>query len=380
MTVPTPNDDDSKRESVPSKATSPASSIIDIFSIPVSFQDFWKEEELPLFSLDAERYDQTTYYGRYRKMVDIVDPRTLFCSQKEIDESVQLIKDFASHVEQNPISTTCDHHFDNAALWRAKKTRDAVLHPDTNEMIPKPFRMSGFMPFNAPVCLGALMAMSTPSVLFFHWANQTHNALINYHNRNATQPIDTSAFLTGYCGAVGGAIGVAMGLKTSIERSTRLSVTQKLRYQRFAALPAIVTAGAINMLMMRWRELTTGIDVYYEDSSNSSSHIVSGSSQLAATKALKEMTASRMVLPLPIFLMVPLGMSMIEPILRKNRRLSLPFQTAFVLLGFSLGLPATIALFPQIGTIESSDLEEKFQNLRDSRGNPVTVFRYNKGL
>ncbi len=224
------------------------------------------------------------------------------------------------------------------------------------------------------------MATSTPSVLFFHWANQTHNALINYHNRNAAQPIETSAFLTGYSVAVGGAIGVAMGLKTAIECSKRLSVTQKLRYQRFTAFPAIVTAGEINMLMMRWRELETGIDVYYKDWNNSSSHVISGSSKLAAKKALMEMTASRMVLPLPVFLLVPLGMSMIEPIVRKNRRLSLAFQTAFVLSGFSLGLPAMIALFPQIGTIESSDLEEKFQNLRDSRGNPVKVFRYNKGL
>ena len=37
------------------------------------------------------------------------------------------------------------------------------------------------------VALGALLAASPGSVLFFHWANQTHNAAINYHNRNASQ-------------------------------------------------------------------------------------------------------------------------------------------------------------------------------------------------
>ena len=246
-------------------------------------------------------------------------------------------------------------------------------------------------PFNVPVCVGALMATSTPSVLFFHWANQTHNALINYHNRNATKPLDNSTVLRGYFGAVGGAIGVAMGLKIAIERSTSLSVVQKLKYQRFSALPAIVTAGALNVLLMRAGELTTGIDIYYEPDKSlplsaakpdeASSPVVVGSSQIAAKKALKEMTISRMVFPLPIFLLAPIGMSLIDPILRKNRRhLTLPFQSAFVFLGFGLGLPATIALFPQIGTVEASCLEEKFQNLRDPGGNTVTVFRYNKGL
>lgn len=227
--------------------------------------------------------------------------------------------------------------------------------------------------------MGALLATTTPSVLFFHWANQTHNALINYHNRNATQPIQTSTVLKGYFGAVGGAIGVAMGLKTAIERSKSLSAVQKLKYQRFTALPAIVTAAAMNVVLMRSGELTTGIDIYYEqetptisidsalvvaaEPNEASRPVVVGSSQIAAKKALKEMAISRMVLPLPVFLMAPLGMSLVEPILKKNRRLlAVPFQTAFVLLGFGLGLPATIALFPQIGMAEASGLEEKFQN------------------
>ena len=135
---------------------------------------------------------------------------------------------------------------------------------------------------------------------------------------------------------------------------------------------------------MRGGELTTGIDVYYETGEQYSETfappVIVGTSQIAAKKALTEMAVSRMIFPLPIFLLAPLGMSLVEPILRKNRSLSIPFQTAFVMLSFGLGLPATIALFPQIGTVEASELEEKFQNLRDSQGKSVTVFRYNKGL
>merc|ERR1711933_16076 len=123
-------------------------------------------------------------------------------------------------------------------------------------------------------------------------------------------------------------------------------------------------------MFMRAGELTKGIDVYYEHEaptspnskpSEASAPMVVGPSQFAAKKALAEMAISRMILPVPVFLMAPLGMSLVEPIIKKNRRLlTVPFQSAFVLLGFGLGLPATIALFPQIGTIEASQLEPRF--------------------
>ena len=255
-----------------------------------------------------------------------------------------------------------------------------------SEIDTKPINIR--QPFNAPVCVGALMATSTPSILFFHWVNQTQNSIINYSNRNATKPTDMSTVVKAYVGAVGGAVGVVFGLNKAIERSKSLSAVQKLKYQRFCGLPAVMTAAVINMMCMRGNELTTGIDVYYEpekpissEPKEASAQVVVGQSRFAAKKALTEMAISRMILPVPVFLMAPLGMFVAEPIIKKNRRLlAIPFQSAFVLLGFGLGLPATIALFPQNGTVEASELEPRFQNLRDQGGNPITVFRYNKGL
>ena len=99
-----------------------------------------------IFSLEGERYDQATYYGRFRKMLDVVDPRTLLCSQREIDDAVQLLKEFESQQQTSSKQGLMhDHRFDDAELWKAKKLKDAVFHPDTNEMLPKPFRMSGFL-------------------------------------------------------------------------------------------------------------------------------------------------------------------------------------------------------------------------------------------
>jgi hypothetical protein len=131
-------------EQVTVKATSSASSVVDV--------------SVPFFAgALSERYDQATYYGRFRKMLDIVDPRTLLCSRQDIDDAVGLLKDFETHrrqqesiPEQGYSKSASYHRFDDAEfgdaeLWQAKKIIDAVFHPDTNEMIPKPFRMSGFM-------------------------------------------------------------------------------------------------------------------------------------------------------------------------------------------------------------------------------------------
>lgn len=367
------------------------SSSID-FAAPFSTNMFGNSDDIPPFSLEEERFDQTTYYGRFRKMVDVVDPRSLLCNQQEIDTAVDMLKDFEIHQKDQLIDgkKASDHRFTDAELWEARKITDAIFHPDTNEMLPRMCRMSGWLAFNAPVCVGAIMATSTPTVLFFHWVNQTQNAIVNYSNRNATKPSEMSTVIKGYIGAVTGAIGVTFGLKTAIERSKSLSAVQKLKYQRFCGLPAVMTAALINMMCLRAGELTTGIDVYYEQETptmspskpkEASPPVVVGASQFAAKKALTEMAISRVILPVPVFLLAPLGMSLVEPIVKRNRRLlSVPFNAAFVMLGFGLGLPATMALFPQTGMIEASKLEPRFQNLRDPQGNPVTTFRYNKGL
>ena len=85
-------------------------------------------------------------------------------------------------------------------MWDAQTLVQSAVHPDTGEIIPKPFRMSGYVPFNLPVCsskfftfqplylqilVGLLVPQGTAATAFWQWTNQTHNALINYSNRNA---------------------------------------------------------------------------------------------------------------------------------------------------------------------------------------------------
>ena len=141
MTVPSTTHAPEGEQVATVKATS-ASSVVDV--------------SVPFFvSALSERYDQATYYGRFRKMLDVVDPRTLLCSRQDIDDAVGLLKDFETHrrqqrqmeslPNQGDSKSTSNHRFDDAELWQAKKIIDAVFHPDTKEMLPKPFRMSGFL-------------------------------------------------------------------------------------------------------------------------------------------------------------------------------------------------------------------------------------------
>ena len=48
--------------------------------------------------------------------------------------------------------------------------------------------MSGYIPFNAPILAGLLMNNPTiPQLIFWQWLNQSHNACVNYANRNASK-------------------------------------------------------------------------------------------------------------------------------------------------------------------------------------------------
>lgn len=64
----------------------------------------------------------------------------------------------------------------------------AIIHPDTGEKILMPFRMSGYVPFGTPMVVGMLLPNQTIfSTIFWQWLNQSHNACVNYSNRNATK-------------------------------------------------------------------------------------------------------------------------------------------------------------------------------------------------
>ncbi|KAJ3613381.1 hypothetical protein NHX12_019631, partial [Muraenolepis orangiensis] len=143
-----------------------------------------------------------TFLGRFRHFLDVIDPRTLFVTEERLLESVALLESFKHGILPPGVTS--------AQLWQAHKIKQAIIHPDTGEKILMPFRMSGFIPFGTPV-VGLLLPNQTlGSTVFWQWLNQSHNACVNYSNRNASKPTEASTFVHGYAGAVTSAVSIAV--------------------------------------------------------------------------------------------------------------------------------------------------------------------------
>ncbi|XP_030166706.1 sideroflexin-5 isoform X2 [Lynx canadensis] len=298
--------------------------------------------DAPPFQLGKPRFQQTSFYGRFRHFLDIIDPRTLFVTERRLREAVQLLEDY-KHGTLRPGVT-------NEQLWSAQKIKQAILHPDTNEKIFMPFRMSGYIPFGTPIVVGLLLPNQTlASTVFWQWLNQSHNACVNYANRNATK----------------------VGLNVLVQKANKFTPATRLLVQRFVPFPAVASANICNVVLMRYGELEEGIDVLDGDGN------LVGSSKIAARHALLETALTRVVLPMPILVLPPIVMSMLEKtaLLQARPRLLLPVQSLVCLAAFGLALPLAISLFPQMSEIETSQLEPEIARATSSR----TVV-YNKGL
>lgn len=318
----------------------------------------------PPFKLGSSQYDQTTFGGRLRHLLDITDPRVLFTSSKKLQDSIDLLDAFKNN--QLPEGVT------NKDLWAAQKIKQSVIHPDTGKKILMPFRMSGYVPFGSPIVVGMLLPnLSFKQMIFWQWLNQSHNACVNYSNRNATKPTPTSRFIMGYVGAVTSAVSIAVGLSKLIKKANSMSPATKMLIQRFVPFPAVASANVCNVFLMRNSELTEGIDVMDQNRNTV------GTSKIAARKAVLSTAGTRICLPAPLLIIPPVIMALLEKttFLRCNPIFHLPINAVVCTVCFGLALPVAIAVFPQYASIATKDLEPEIQQATNEE-----VLIYNKGL
>jgi sideroflexin-5 len=264
----------------------------------------------------------------------------------------------------------------DADLWRARKVKEAIVHPDTGEAIPRPFRMAGFVPFGTPVVVGLLLPHQTlATTLFWQALNQTHNAAVNYCNRNASRPTPPSLLVAGYVGAVTSAVTVAGGLLEAVRRTRALAPATRALALRLVPYPAVATANVCNLVLMRLNELREGIAVTASDGT------VLGHSRVAARRALADTALTRVVLPAPILILPALVMTALERTrwLRAARPATrLAVQTVVCTGAFAFALPLAISLFPQVGALPAAALEPPLAAAAAAAGVPTVS--YNKGL
>eukprot|EP00057_Strongylocentrotus_purpuratus_P010135 XP_011664609.1 PREDICTED: LOW QUALITY PROTEIN: sideroflexin-5-like [Strongylocentrotus purpuratus] len=232
--------------------------------------------------------------------------------------------------------------------------------------------MSGFVPFGSPIVVGLLLPNQTiVSSVFWQWINQSHNAGVNYANRNANKGDTYVSFVMGYVGAEQVLVH-SVGLNLLVKRGSKVSPAKRMIIQRFVPFPAVATASVCNVTLMRFSELRTGIEVM--DHNNQ----VVGTSKVAAKKALLETAMTRAFLPAPLLLIPPIVMTLIEnktSLLKRYPRLNLPVQAFVATAAFAFALPLAISIFPQTSHISTSKLEPEIQELCKE----ATV-TYNKGL
>lgn len=351
---------------------------------------FSTSTSIPAYNVNGERYDQSTFLGRYCKMLLACDPRLLLYTEDEVRkyhklayvdyEGVKLM-----HMKENEnYDATSLAEIDNL-LWEAKRIADSALHPETQEWIPRPFRMSGYLPFNGPICIAMISVSSTIPLLFWSWMNQSQNALVNFFNGPKSANVDdfngqttqatnaaNGTLFKSYALAVASALIVAFGLATYVQ--TNYLGEEATQLLRFISFPSAVIASSLNCYIVRSPEIDTGVPLLNMHLEN----VLPGqSSIIAAKQGVYATTASRAVLQMPTYFIPPLILEAVSPLkqfLVENPALVVPVTTFLLLVSFGIGLPAAVAIFPQLSSIKAKDVEEKF------RGLGYEEFYYNKGL
>jgi len=155
---------------------------------------------------------------------------------------------------------------------------------------------------------------------------------------------------------------------------------------KFVAFPSAVVASSLNCYVVRSPEIDTGIPLQDKHGNPVAldSETETNVSQIAARRGVESTTASRAILQAPVYFIPSVLMGVLPPlkrILAKHPTTRVPMTTFLVLVSFGLGLPATIAIFPQTSSIRPSEAEQKYHHLIDPETQrPYDVLYYNKGL
>jgi tricarboxylate carrier len=317
------------------------------------------------FTLNKPRYDQDEYKGRLRHFLDMIDPRTLFVGESELNEATDLLKQYETG--KLPAGVTDDD------LWAAKKKRDSIIHPVTQEPMFLPGRMSAFVPMNVPIAYGMLTMSDTPlRTVFWQWMNQSYNVVNNYTNRSGAD-VDMPELMKAYGAAVGVSCSIAVAAGHLVNNGPPIFKAMGL----FVPYFAVICAGSSNVAFTRMEEVNKGVPIL--DSAGNQL----GISKVAGFEGVKNTVLSRSCF-LPIFPLVlpPLIMSAAHRMkaVRTSRPIALAVELMAITACMSMGLPAAIAIFPQNMSIAVTSLEPEFQGLMDKDGNRLEHVFYNKGL
>jgi len=319
---------------------------------------------MPRLDLDKPRYDQSNFEGRLKHFWSTTNPLNVLATDEQLDKAKELVE--AYRKGQEPKGVTDDE------VWAAKELYDSAFHPDTGEKLFLPGRMSFQVPGN--MCItGAMMTFyrTTPAVIFWQWANQSFNAIVNYTNRNASAGVTNQQLMQAYAGATTASVATAVTLNRLIASTPALS--QGL-VGRLVPMVAVAAANCVNVPLMRQREVLEGIDV--QDAKG----VTIGKSKEAAKSSLFQVVPSRILMAMPAMFVPPLIMQRLERTALLKARPILRAPLTILLTGTMLtfSTPFCCAIFPQVASLPLERLEPEVQAAAKARG--VDRVYFNKGL
>ena len=324
------------------------------------------EKKAPRLDLSKPRYDQSTFEGRAKHFFITTNPMNVLASDEELERAKSIVE--AYRVGKEDSKLTADD------IWAAKELYDSAYHCQTGEKLFLPGRMSFQVPGNMTIT-GCMMPFykSTPAVVFWQFANQSFNAIVNYTNRNASAGVTNEQLGTAYVAATSASVITALGFNKIISSSPALSGGI---IGRFVPLLAVAAANFVNIPLMRQQELVKGITVETEDGQ------FAGLSSNAAMSAIQQVVPSRVGMAAPAMFIPPVIMSKLEKTATFIKNPWLKAPATVLLTGFCLtfSTPLCCALFPQKAEIKLSELEPALQESCKTKFPGKTVFYFNKGL
>ena len=319
------------------------------------------EDGIMPFSLTEPKYDQSTFEGRLKGILLKIDPRNVLISDAELESAQKLLERYKNN-------TLKEGEVDDATLWKARETIEAVIHKPTGEKMFVLGRMSAFVLCNIPMLIGMMIhgPTSTAAGMFWQWLNQSYNVVNNYTNR-AGREVDNASLLKTY------GIGVTVAC-TIVFVSNQLIARVPALKSLGLLIPylAVASAGGLNVALTRMDEIQNGITV--RDASGKDVGISKSAGALAVYKTV---TTRSLFLPVAPMLLPPVLMKVLN---MRPGNPALAIEIIVIALCMGLALPCALALLPEEMELDVNDLEKEFHNLKDKNGNAIRYLYAAKGL
>ncbi|KAM6184767.1 sideroflexin-4 [Rhynchocyon petersi] len=283
--------------------------------------------------------ERPSFVQRCLLWTELLDPVNLVISAEIIEKSRQLLSTDAA-----------GKNVGDSTLQEAWKRSLSTVHPDSSRLIPAPFRPAAFLPFVAPMVFFSMMpSKGIKSLILPQLSLYSYTTSFSIINGNESAVLPQLAQM----------------------RYPHVNSFTNFVVRRALVVLFLAQVGGLNVLVSRSLEPTRGIKVVDKEGK------VVGHSRRAGEKAVRDTAISRTVL-FGTSACVPEVLSYLFK--RTQFFLQRPWslwtvKLSSTILVMGLMVPVSFSMFPQVGRIQRSQLEEGIRSATEE-----TELFYNRGL